>query len=310
MTEERPRPAREVRADDLLERVASVRQELLRRGEFLPPGWVDEAVEDLRNDRLTGWVLPSGGIGFLSRRPERAYGHVHVEPGPNAPGRSSLLLDVLLGSLDGAIRRADVGLTGLSGAEEAELVRDYPHGPTSSFLSRFALDRPIHSPEDGVAPALPEPLRHWPIRSVPLDALHSLDWDAFQGTPDATLVADTPEENRQMLGEILAGRLGLFLDAASTALADDDGRLVAAILVAQQSTGRAIILDLMVDPKGRGHGIGAYLMRWSFRALHALGYETASLWVTESNAPARRLYDRLGFSTRLTALIFRWSRPS
>ncbi len=300
-----------MRADELLERVASVRRELLRRGEFLPPGWVEEAVEDLRRERLTGFVLPEAdgaAIGFLSRRPARGYGHVHVEPGADGVGRTTVLLQRLIESLPVAIDRADFGLTGLTPVEEAELVRTFPRNRASGFLTRLSVERPVGGAADSVLPLLPAPLHHWPVRSVPLDALHALDWAAFRGTADATLVADTPEENRQMLGELLDGRLGMFLDDASTALADDEGRPVGAILVAQQSTARAIVLDLMVDPVGRRRGIGSYLMRWSIRALHALGYQAVTLWVTESNAPARHLYDQLGFTPRMTALILRWQR--
>jgi ribosomal protein S18 acetylase RimI-like enzyme len=295
-----------------MERVASVRRELVRRGEFLPPGWVDEAVEDLRHDRLTGFVLlavgGAPGIAFVSRRPRRAYGHAHVEPGPDARERTVALLRSVLDGLPEAIDRADIGVTGLSEVEEAELGRTFSHPPGGAFLTRIALERAVRPPSEDPLATLSVPLRHWPIRSVPLDSLHELDWAAFLGTPDATLVADTPEENRQMLGELLEGRLGPFLDHASTALADTEGRLVGAIMVAQQSATRAIVLDLMIDPKGRRRGIATYLMLWSIRALRALGYETVSLWVTESNVGARQLYERLGFRPRLTALIYRWAR--
>jgi ribosomal protein S18 acetylase RimI-like enzyme len=304
--------ARDVPSDELLERVAAVRGELLRRGEFLPPGWTDEAVEDLKAGRLTGWVLRERdgppGIGFVSRRPLRAYGHVQVDPGADGVGRTVRLLDEAVRSLPPTLARADVGLTGLTPPEEERLVAQYSAPPERTFLTRLSMERPVTVESEGPPPEMPGPLVPWPIRSVPIDSLHALDWAAFRGTSDATLVADTPEENRDMLAELLQGRLGLFLDGASTALADREQRLVGAILVAQQTSSRAIVLDLMVDPMGRRQGVATYLVRWSARALQALGYESMGLWVTETNEPARRLYDRLGFERKLTALIFRLAR--
>lgn len=307
-----PRPAREVRSDEILDRVGSLRRELVRRGEFLAPGWVDEAVEDLRTGRLTGWVLPESpgpaGIGFVSRRPRRAYGHVHIEPGAGGAEAAQRLASTLLASLPATVQRADIGLTGLGAEPEQALAAAVRDWPGVGLLTRSSLERPVRIGPQSPLPPLPGPLHHWPVRLVPLDALHALDWAAFQGTPDASLVADTPEENREMLRELLEGRLGMFLDAASTVLVDPEGRLVGAVLVAQQSTTRATVLDLMVDPVGRRRGIGTYLLLWAFRALEALGYDTVGLWVTESNVAARGLYERLGFRPAMTALILIWQR--
>ena len=46
----------------------------------------------------------------------------------------------------------------------------------------------------------------------------------------------------------------------------------------------------------------------SLRALLALGYPKAHLWVTEGNRPARSLYEKVGFVVDASAAIYRWFR--
>ena len=94
-----------------------------------------------------------------------------------------------------------------------------------------------------------------------------------------------------MTAALLAGSLGRFLDEASIALIlPDPPRLVGAILSAERSPRKAIVVNFMVDPEFRRRGYGRYLFRWELRALWALGYQRVHLWVTAANEPARRLY--------------------
>ena len=53
--------------------------------------------------------------------------------------------------------------------------------------------------------------------------------------------------------------------------------------------GRAELLDLLVEPRGQGHG--ERLLRAALAELRS----RVELEVSERNAPARRLYERLGF---------------
>jgi ribosomal protein S18 acetylase RimI-like enzyme len=142
-----------------------------------------------------------------------------------------------------------------------------------------------------------------------LEQLTALDVRAFLGSPDESLVAESFEEDRRVLSEILEGLLGRFLAEASRALVTENGELVAALLTGEQTSRSGVYLDLIVDPAYRKRGLATYLARWGFRALLALGYESVRLWVTESNLPARHLYEALGFLKIDQALIFRWDRP-
>lgn len=311
--EEAAHPAAEVPVSALLEVVQELRRALLARGEFLPPAWVEEASRDLHDGRIPGWCVGprSGptGVAFYSLRPHRAYGHLHVEPGPAAPERAESLAAALLGALPPAIGRMDIGSTGLSDEEEARLGSALAARPGMSAVRRFALERAARPESPDVPVPVPPGIRLRPIREIPLDTLATLDWNSFRGTADESLVADSPEEDRRILEEILAGELGRFLEEASTGLADEGGRFLGFVLAAEQSPRRAVLLDLVVHPAWRRRGLGEFLLRWAMRALFALGYEDVRLWVTAANDSARRLYDRSGFRPTLAATIYRFERP-
>jgi GNAT superfamily N-acetyltransferase len=76
-------------------------------------------------------------------------------------------------------------------------------------------------------------------------------------------------------------------------LADDVG--FAAI---DKKSDRAWLLDILyVRPAARGKGLGTELIRAAAEYVQSKGADTLALEVLESNAPARRLYERLGFAT-------------
>ncbi len=54
---------------------------------------------------------------------------------------------------------------------------------------------------------------------------------------------------------------------------------------------------MWVRPPARGLGVGEALVEAAASWARARDFGSLSLWVTESNAPARRLYERCGFTT-------------
>jgi len=76
-------------------------------------------------------------------------------------------------------------------------------------------------------------------------------------------------------------------------LSDDVG-----IAALDRKSERAWLLDLLyVRPAARSQGVGTELLRAAAEHVQSQGAEMLALEVLESNAAAKRLYDRLGFRT-------------
>jgi ribosomal protein S18 acetylase RimI-like enzyme len=59
----------------------------------------------------------------------------------------------------------------------------------------------------------------------------------------------------------------------------------------------AHLISMWVRPAARGQKIGEALIGATAEWTRSRGLDAMYLWVTESNAPARRLYERCGFTT-------------
>jgi GNAT superfamily N-acetyltransferase len=308
-----PRPARDAPPDELLELVHLVRRELHQREEAPTTPWVEGTANDLRAGRRVGFYFPiatGGGIAFRSERGPDSYGHVHVERGERVVPRAVALASALLDGLPGSVHAASVGFTGMTVDEEAAALAELVRTPGSTVIRRFAMERPLGRDDEAEVGPPPAGLRRVGLREVNLDALADLDWRAFEGSVDALLIGRDRSDYRRVLEALLDGRAGRFLDEASTALyRAERPALLGALLTCEKSPRHAAFLDFMVDPDARRAGLGRHLLAWGFRALRALGYERVRLWVSESNAAARRLYESVGFAVTHATQIYRWDRP-
>jgi ribosomal protein S18 acetylase RimI-like enzyme len=100
------------------------------------------------------------------------------------------------------------------------------------------------------------------------------------------------------LGQLLATpACGRHLPDASFAIVHRDRREPAgAVITTAIAPDTAHIAQIVVDPAWRRAGLAAELLAASLEAVRAAGYSNLSLLVAEANAPARRLYARLGFA--------------
>jgi ribosomal protein S18 acetylase RimI-like enzyme len=190
----------------------------------------------------------------------------------------------------GPILFAPRGLAGLSPDEEADVMAALGFARFGRSEMRYPLETP--DPEDrGDRPWRPREAR--PDDLGELARLHEI---AYRDHFDRYLYlasADAGRDAALVIREILEGRWGEFLPWAS-AVVEEAGNLVAAALVVRGPHG-PLIADVMVDPGRRGRGLGRAVLSAAVRALRARKESVIALNVTEGNARAIRLYERLGF---------------
>jgi GNAT superfamily N-acetyltransferase len=124
------------------------------------------------------------------------------------------------------------------------------------------------------------------LRDVRLAALAEAPY-AF-GSTYAREAAFTEEQWR---GRLASRSLTLF--AFADGLADGQPAGIAGGYV---EDGVADLVSMWVRPVARGLGVGEALVTAAADWARAHDHDTLYLWVTESNEPARRLYERCGFT--------------
>ncbi len=191
----------------------------------------------------------------------------------------------------GSVAFAPGGLVGLSADDESSLMRGLGFGRFARSEMRLPAEAPARPrPDEGLGR----------LRAVRPDedqaALSRLHERAYAGRFDQYLYqADTdPRVDAELaVKELLGGRWGEFLPWASPVVDGEDGA-AGAVLVVRAPYG-PLIADVMVDPSLQGRGLGRRLMAESIARLRERGESVIVLNVTEGNAPAVALYERLGF---------------
>jgi len=122
-------------------------------------------------------------------------------------------------------------------------------------------------------------------------ALADLMHRAYQGTVDDE--GGTPEEAAAEIARTVAGDYGTFMPECSQVL-EREGRLLSATLVTRFQ-GRPFVAFTFTDPACTGQGLARRCMQAAMVALYERGERELRLVVTLANAPAVRLYTRLGF---------------
>jgi ribosomal protein S18 acetylase RimI-like enzyme len=306
------RPARELPRDEIWNLVGTIRRQLGLRGEILPASWVDDTADAIARGVGTAWFCGEArnptALAVLWIRDLKGYGHLHAIAGSGAIPDLARLGRHLADQLSSEVPRLDMGSTGLTEADERELGRLLGEDPRFSVLFRHSMVRPLATSSPPPEPRWPAGVELTTVRHIPFDELTALDWRTYRGTPDESLLSGTPEGNRELLENALAGLFGPYLDDASPAARNAQGSVMGFAVACQESLRSGILLDLAVDPGFRRRGLGEALVLRTLRALLALGYPKAHLWVTEGNHPARALYEKVGFTVDASAAIYRWFR--
>lgn len=99
---------------------------------------------------------------------------------------------------------------------------------------------------------------------------------------------------------------GALLESSDPrAVVEIDGTVAGYVAYEVQSDNSGYIDFLAVEPRTRGHGLGAALVRYSSDELFDRGVSHVHLSVRESNKAARELYRKLGFEEERLAIPYR-----
>jgi GNAT superfamily N-acetyltransferase len=126
------------------------------------------------------------------------------------------------------------------------------------------------------------------LRDIRLAALHDAP-EAFASTY-AEQAAFTEADWRDRIS-----RGGTFLAYIPEVNAAEPAGLAGGYL-GEERPGTVALISMFVRPQARGHGVGEALIAAVTEWGLARQATTMHLWVTETNSPARLLYDRCGFS--------------
>ncbi|MFC1683343.1 GNAT family N-acetyltransferase [Candidatus Zixiibacteriota bacterium] len=126
-----------------------------------------------------------------------------------------------------------------------------------------------------------------------LPALGELMLAAYRDTIDYE--GETLKEAVAEVRGTLDGQYGPFLGDCSF-LIEEKGQLLAACMITWSAELKAPLLTFsMTRPKAQRRGMGTMLIKTSINALVDRGHRDLYLVVTEGNAPALHLYEKMGF---------------
>ena len=131
-----------------------------------------------------------------------------------------------------------------------------------------------------------------PVRPPTLadrDGLAELMLDAYRGTIDyegETIV--------EAVAEVDAWFASSGHRIEDSLVAIEAGGIVSAALLSR-SDGMPVVSYLYTGAAWKGRGLAEGLLRAVMASLAASGHDRIHLWVTAGNAPAERIYERLGF---------------
>ena len=213
-----------------------------------------------------------------------------VDPAARRRGRGRTLLDAAVGRGARSVwAHGDLaGARALAAAAGLERTR-----------SLHLMSRPLTS-DDATDPPLPE---GYTVRAFE-PGRDDEAWAAL----NAAAFADHPEQGRVGVEGLHERMATDWFDAAGFLLVERDGEVVAfhwtkveaadaaAARADGPRTGRGEVYVVGVDPAEQGHGLGGPLTGLGLAHLARQGLAEVHLYVDGDNTPARRTYERLGFT--------------
>jgi len=132
-----------------------------------------------------------------------------------------------------------------------------------------------------------------PISEGDVDALGALMLEAYRGTIDYE--GETLQEAIEEVHGVLAGTYGPLFEDCSYVIEDEGKILSASMIVMSDKVDAPLLVFSMTHPEHKRKGMAEYLLKASINRLIDAGHQDLYLVVTDGNAGAIRLYEKLGF---------------
>lgn len=262
--------------------------------------WSERTVVAVRDDRVLGWILADADDELGRVWWWGPFLDPDTVPLPDDPDDPTASADVLADAL--LARGRELLPDGIDGEELAIDER-------SDLLARLAGRNGFQAEEASAclelrpgdlvsdAPVVPG-VRIEPLSSRTADAVAALHDLAFPGTHTTGRSLVDPEADTEH-------RWVAVDEAGAGADGTDDVSVVGYVATERHQDGSCYVDFLAVDPARRGAGIGRALVHHASRVGLDDGATYAHLTVRVSNAPARALYDSLGYRTDRIVVPYR-----
>lgn len=282
----------------------------------------------LDDRRLSGYALLSEGritaYSFFFYEGEKGLiGNLFVAPNGNRLDPALVLLEHVIETLlaTPGLRRVETQLPHFTYEELEPCFRAHGfEGYLRRFMALSLVDRRLDSASSGAATAQsahgtvpwPEAFHIEPWERRHDRAAAELVYSAYRYHVDARIndqYTSLPGATRLVENIVQQRGCGELLPQASlVAVHRPTQKLAGALAVTGVRPRTAHIPQVAVAREFQGAGLGTVMMEASFQELAAQGYAEVSLTVTDSNAGAVRLYERLGFETFRTFGAFVWEQ--
>lgn len=282
----------------------------------------------LREKRLSGYALVCEGricgyCFFFYDGEKGLIGDLFVHPEMAGRGHEYRLLDHAVETLLGTpgLRRVEAQLPHF---EREDLESCFLSRQFQSYLRRFMSlsleNRPRSVPagpehtsaQVSEKPSVPENIQLIPWERRFDEEAAELLYQSYRNHVDAVIndqYASVTGATRLIENIVHHQGCGEFLPRLSRLAVHRPGQQLAGILTITRIRPRtAHIPQVAVAVPFQGRGLGSALMEAAFRDLAREGFKEVTLTVTDANAGAVRLYERIGFETFKTFGAFAYSR--
>jgi ribosomal protein S18 acetylase RimI-like enzyme len=171
---------------------------------------------------------------------------------------------------------------------------------------RDVLRSELYQASEPVLPRIAVQLQSW--RGADLREAALIMQAAYDGGVDAELnqLYRTSGGCQEVLDSIMSQSGSGTVVAEASAIARHQGRGIGFIVITETAPRQGHLVQVAVHPQYQRQGVGRLLLDYSMSRLTALHFDTLSLIVSRSNHHARKMYQAMGFASKLSFPAFIW----